>query len=147
MLSQSKLFKTAGNAFNAAYTLTLTSDLTGQDLGGQTAFTAFDSSAALTGVLALDGQGNTNSQFVFQINTDINTASISLVLINGAQACNVFWDEGGSAKLGTGTNFAGTVVAIDSVSVNPGATVQAGFFALNRGVHPGRRCHYGSDCL
>src|SRR5581483_7708363 len=69
--------------------------LTGQDLGGLTLLPGtycFSSSAQLTGTLTLDAQGNPDAVFVFQIGSTLTTASSSLVMvINGAQACNVFW--------------------------------------------------------
>jgi len=66
------------------------------------------SSLGLTGALTLDAQGNPNSVFVFQVGSTLTTASASHVnLINGAQACNVFWQVGSSATLGTSSVFTG----------------------------------------
>ena len=62
----------------------------------------------LTGTLTLDAQGDPNAVFVFQIGSTLTTASNSSVrVINGGQNCNVFWQIGSSATLGTGTTFAG----------------------------------------
>ncbi|KAL5406310.1 hypothetical protein PMIN03_007876 [Paraphaeosphaeria minitans] len=58
----------------------------------------------------------------------------SVILINGAQACNVFWQVGTSATLGTATVFAGSILASASISVNAGVTVNGGLFALNGAV-------------
>ena len=87
------------------------SDLTGQDLGGLTPDRRrlrFTTSAQLTGALTLDAQGDPNAQFVFEIGSTLTTASASsVVLINGASPCNVYWQVGSSATLGTTTAFQG----------------------------------------
>jgi hypothetical protein len=103
------------------------SDLTGQDLGGMTltpGVYCFDTSAQLTGTLTLDGQGDPNAVFVFKTGSTITTASAaSVAMINSASACNVFWQVGSSATLGTTTSFAGNVLALASISMNNGATL------------------------
>ena len=103
-------------------------NLTGDDLGTLMPLTpgvyCFDSSAALTGTLVLDAGGNPDAQFVFQIGTTLTTATgASVTLINGGQACNVFWLVGTSATLGTGTSFVGSILARTSVTLVTGATV------------------------
>ncbi|KAJ9634779.1 hypothetical protein H2199_008828 [Coniosporium tulheliwenetii] len=128
----------ATSAYTALAALTPTTFLTGQDLGGMTLFAGvynFASSGGLTGVLTLDGQGNSNALFVFQFGSTLTTASASsVVLINGAQACNVFWQVGSSATLGTTTNFAGNILASASITGNAGVTVQGGLYALTAAV-------------
>lgn len=103
------------------------SDLTSQDLGGLSltpAVYCFSSSAQLTGILTLDGQGDPNAIFVFQIGSTLTTASAaSLLLLNSASACNVFWQVGSSATLGSGTAFAGNLLALTSITLNSTATV------------------------
>jgi outer membrane autotransporter protein len=105
-------------------------DLSGQDLGGLTlapAVYSFTSSAQLTGVLTLNGLGNPNSEFVFQIGSALTTASNSVVLmINGANGDNVYWAVGSSATLGTNTRFAGNILALTSITANTGATIFCG---------------------
>ena len=79
---------------------------------------------SLTGPLVLDGAGNVNSVFIFQTDSTLITASGSTVtLINGAQECNVFWQVGSSATLGTGSVFGGNILALTSITVNTGVTV------------------------
>ena len=105
-------------------------DLTGQDLGGKVLIPgvyAFSSSAQLTGLLVLDGQGNSASEFVFQTGSTLTTASNSRVLlINGANGNNVYWAVGSSATLGTNTAFTGNIVALTSITLNTGATITCG---------------------
>lgn len=90
------------------------------------------SSLALSGQLTLDGQGNPNSVFVFQAASTLITASASsIVLINGARACNVFWQVGSSATLGTASHFKGTILALTSITVQTGTTVEGRALARN----------------
>ena len=105
-------------------------NLTGQDLGGLTltpGVYTFASSAQLTGTLTLDAQGDPNAEFVFQIGSTLTTASNSFViLINGADSCNVFYQVGSSATLGTNTTFEGNILALASVTLNTGASILNG---------------------
>ena len=71
----------------------------------------------MTGTLTLDAQGNPNAVFIFKIGSALDTASASkVVLINGAQPGHVFWQVGSSATLGTTTSFAGSIVALASIT-------------------------------
>jgi hypothetical protein len=110
-------------------------NLTDQNLGGRTltpGVYCFDTSAQLTGILTLDAQGDPSAVFVFQIGSTLTTASGSGVnFTNGAQPCNVFWQIGSSATLGTNTAFAGTLIALTSITANTGATVQGRLLARN----------------
>jgi type VI secretion system secreted protein VgrG len=102
-------------------------NLTSQDLGGLTltpGVYCFASSAQLSGILTLDGQGDPNAVFVFQIGSTLTTASASSVLLtNGASACNVFWQIGSSATLGTGTSFNGNLLAFTSITLTSNASI------------------------
>jgi type VI secretion system secreted protein VgrG len=90
---------------------------------------------ALNGALTLDGQGNANSVFIFQAGSTLTTASgSSIVLTNGAQACNIFWQVGSSATLGTGTSFKGNIMALTSISVTTGVTIEGRALARNGSV-------------
>jgi type VI secretion system secreted protein VgrG len=54
--------------------------------------------------------------------------------VNGAQACNVFWQVGSSATFGTTTEFAGTVIATASITATTGAVINGRLLALNAAV-------------
>src|SRR5579872_699308 len=133
---------TAQGSVTAAYTnlagQACTQDLTGQDLGGKTLTAGvycFSSSAQLTGTLTLNAQGNANAVFIFKIGSTLTTASgASVVLINGGSLCNVFWQVGSSATLGTGTSFAGNILALTSITLTTGATVTGRVLARNGAV-------------
>jgi hypothetical protein len=83
----------------------------------------------------LDAQGDPNAVFVFQAGSTLTTGSASQVkLVNGAQACNVFWKVGSSATLGTGTVLAGNILALASISINDGVALQGRALARNGAV-------------
>lgn len=140
----------AANATSAAAQLSLTTayndlagqtptrNLTGQDLGGLTltgGVYKFDTSAQLTGNLTLNAQGSTNSAFIFQIGSTLTTASnSSITMINGGSLCNVYWQVGSSATLGTSTAFLGNILALTSITLNTGATVTGRALARNGAV-------------
>jgi cell division septation protein DedD len=108
------------------------------DLGGQTLTPGVYNSASsigLTGALTLNAGGDPNAVFVFQAGSALTTASGSQVnLINGAQSCNVFWQIGSSATLGTGSSFRGTIIALTSITVTTGTTVDGRVLARNGAV-------------
>ena len=103
-----------------------TANLTG-NLGNRTLTAGayrYSSSAQLTGQLTLNAQGNPNAQFVFMIGSTLTTASASsVILTNGASPCNVYWQVGSSATLGSTTAFQGNLMALASISLNNGVTV------------------------
>ena len=125
-------------AYNSAAGRTPVTVESNPDLGGQRLDAGVykgTSSLALTGTVTLDGQGNANAVFIFQAGSTLITASNSVVqLTNGAQWCNVWWQVGSSATLGTTTTFVGTVMALTSASLNTGATVQGRILARNGSV-------------
>jgi subtilisin family serine protease len=125
-------------AYNSLAGQACTRDLTGQDLGGQTlteGVYCFASSAQLTGTLTLNAQGHANAVFIFRMGSTITTASASSILLtNGGSPGNVFWQVGSSATLGTGTSFAGNILAVASITVTTGARVTGRTLAMNGAV-------------
>jgi hypothetical protein len=114
------------------------STLVTTDLGGQTLTPGVYRSASglsLTGTVTLDGLGDPNAVFIFQAGSTLITASNSTVaLTNGTQPCNVFWQVGSSATLGTFTTFAGNILALTSATVTTGASVNGRVLARNGAV-------------
>src|SRR6185503_2182099 len=108
------------------------------DLGGLTLNSGVyndPSSFAITGTLTLDAQGDPNAVWIFQAGSTLVTASGSqVVLINGAQAANVFWQVGSSATLGTGSVFKGTIMALASITVTTGVNVEGRLLARTAAV-------------
>ncbi len=108
------------------------------DLGGQTLSPGVYNSASslgLTGTLILDGGGDPNATFVFQAGSTLTTSSASQVdLVDGAQSCNVFWQVGSSATLGSDSRFGGTIMALTSVTITTGASIDGRVLAVNGAV-------------
>ena len=132
----------AKNALTTAYNDAAsrsTNGSAGTDLAGQTfspgVHTASSSLLLSSGSVTLNAQGDPNAVFIFQIGSTLTTGSnTSVSLINGAQACNVFWQVGSSATLGTGTRFIGTVMAAASITANTAATIHGRLLAQTAAV-------------
>jgi cell division septation protein DedD len=93
------------------------------------------SSLDVGGSLTLDAGGDPNAVFIFQApSTLVTDSASSVILTNGAQACNVFWQVGSSATLGTNSAFTGSILALTSISVNTGDTVDGRALARNGAV-------------
>ncbi|MCO6009236.1 ice-binding family protein [Actinoallomurus purpureus] len=109
------------------------------ELGGTTKTPGvYDSPAGtfgITGTLTLDAQGDPNAVFIFKAASTLITASASSVnLVNGAQACNVFWLVGSSATLGTNSTLRGNIMAQASITVTTGVIVDGRALARSAAV-------------
>jgi len=130
-----------GTAYTQAEAAPSTKSVTGVPLGtgaDQTLTAGVYKSTStmhLTTTLTLNGEGDPNSVFIFQAVSTLKSASDSkVVLTNGAQACNVFWQVGSSATLGSGSAFSGTVMASTSVTVTSKVTVTGRVMAKTAAV-------------
>ncbi|TVP46316.1 MAG: DUF3494 domain-containing protein [Gemmatimonadales bacterium] len=109
------------------------------DLGGTTKPAGVYCSATgigVTGTLTLDGGGNPNAEFVFQAGSSLTTAG-NIVLINEAQAKNVYWQVGSSATIGTASKWQGNIVALTSITLVDTATLIGRALARNGAVSLG----------
>ena len=89
----------------------------------------------LTGTLTLDAAGDSSAVFIFQAGSTLITApDSSVALIGGASACNVYWQIGSSATLATATSFKGTILALTSIALQTGATLEGRALARNGAV-------------
>jgi len=114
----------AGTAGGAAITA---------DIGGQTLPAGVykaTTTLGITGILTLDGGGNPNASWIFQVGSALTTAAggvgtpaSQVKLIGSASAHNVFWETGSAATLGTNSIFAGTIMAKSSITLGTGATL------------------------
>jgi ice-binding like protein len=108
------------------------------DLGGLTLTPGVytdSSSFGLTGDLTLDALGDPDAEFIFQAGSTLGTAAASEIsLIDGAQADNVFFEVGSSATLGAGSDFAGTILALTSITADTGVAVDGRLLTLNGAV-------------
>jgi len=89
-----------------------------------------DGTLGITGVLTLDAAGDPTAEWVFQASSTLITAANStVVLAGGANPCNVFWQVGSSATLGSSSTMVGTIMADQSISTGNGTTVQGRLLA------------------
>jgi hypothetical protein len=106
------------------------------NLGGQTlppgVYTSATSMEISSGDLTLDGQGDPNAVWIFQMGTTlITTAGRQVILIGQAQAGNIFWQVGSSATIGGSSVFKGNILAYTSIALNTGATLEGRALARN----------------
>ena len=94
------------------------------------------SGIGITGVLTLDGGGDPNATFVFQAGSSLTTAG-NIVLINGAQARNVYFQIGSSATLGTASQIQGNILALTSITLVDNANLIGRALARNGAVSLG----------
>jgi hypothetical protein len=93
------------------------------------------STLGFTTNITLDAQGDPNAQFIFQVASALNTSgNTQILLLNGAQAKNVFWQVGSSAVLGGGSTFEGTILAYSSITLNIDTVVHGRALASNGAV-------------
>ncbi len=109
------------------------------DLGGTTLAAGVYCSAigiGVSGPLTLNGGGDPDAVFVFQAGSSLTTAG-DIVLINGAQAKNVYWQVGSSATLGTASQWKGNILALTSITLVDNANLIGRALARNGGVSLG----------
>lgn len=91
--------------------------------------------ASNTGTVTLDGGGNPNAVFVFQVNGALSFAAGShVVLTNGAKASRVFWQVNGAGNIGANADFVGTLMALDAVGIGNGSVVNGRALARDGAV-------------
>ncbi|MEY2539651.1 MAG: type secretion system secreted protein VgrG [Verrucomicrobiota bacterium] len=129
-------------AYNFIFDEPIGTDLSGQNLGTLAlpltpGVYTFAASAALTGTLFLDTQGDPNASFHFQIGTTFITDALSSVVtlgLGGAAAPNIFWQIGTSATIGANTSLQGTLLAQTSISLGAGAGISGRALAIDGAV-------------
>jgi hypothetical protein len=116
--------------------------LLGFDIGGETLAPGLYKSQSTmliqNGNLILDAQGDVNAVWIFQIASGLNTLGGNggnVILTNGAQAKNVFWQVGNSAAIGEGTTFNGNIIALNTITMNIGSTINGRLLARHNSVY------------
>lgn len=136
--NQAKLDLTA--AYNDAAGRTCTDIVTlSGNMGGLTLtpglYKSTSSLAISSGDLTFDAQGNPNAVFIIQIASTLTTTSgRKVILSGGATASHIFWQVGTSATFGTTSVFKGTVMAMQSITFNTGATLDGRALARSGAV-------------
>ncbi|MGA3362019.1 MAG: ice-binding family protein [Solirubrobacteraceae bacterium] len=131
--AKSDLVTAYNDAAGRSSTATISGDLAGRTLTPGVYTSA--SSLGLSGQLTLDAQGDPSAVFIFQAGSSLIIGSGSQVnLIGAAQACNVYWQVGSSATIGTGSAFVGNILALTSITMTTGATLQGSALARNGAV-------------
>lgn len=101
--------------------------------------------ASNTGTLTLDGEGDPDAIFVFQVNGALAFAAGShVVLTNGAQASRVFWQVNGAGAIGALSDFVGTMIALDAVGIGNGTLVNGRAMALTGALTLDNNQFYGA---
>ena len=136
--NQAKVDLTA--AYNDAKGRTSTDIVTlSGNIGGLTLtpglYKSTSSLAISSGDLTFDAKGTASSVFIIQIASSLTTTSgRKVILSGGALATNIFWQVGSSATFGTTSVFKGTIMALESITFNTGATLDGRALARNGGV-------------
>jgi len=135
--AQAQLDLTA--AYNDAAGRTLGAIALAGNLGGLTlAPGLYKSTSSLeisSGDLTLDAQGNANAVFIFEMASTLTTTTgRRVILAGGARAANIIWQVGSSATLGVNSVFKGNILAMASITVTTGASVEGRLLARTGAV-------------
>lgn len=89
------------------------------------------SAMSVDGNLILDAQGNANAVFVFIAPTAFNTsAGVTVSLINGAQASNIYWLVGAGLAMGASTTIPGNFLVTADATIGASSVVRGRVLGL-----------------
>lgn len=140
MLLQAKLDLTAAYLFAKNAVLPAPATVSGDQGGLTLAPGIYKSTSTLlvqNGNLTLDAQGDVNAVWIFQVASSFTTiggSGGSIILTNGAQAKNIFWQVGSSVTIGDNTAFKGNLLALTSITLNSNATLQGRVLCSNGSI-------------
>jgi hypothetical protein len=127
-------------------TVLLLADMVGLTLAPGV-YTVHAGTTNLSGLLRLDGGGNANAAWVFQMESTLITSVNSVVdVYNTGAGAGIYWNVSSSATIDTGTTFMGDVLALASVTMNTGATDLCGRMLADTGAVTLQMNSLGSTC-
>ena len=134
LLNQAQNDLTSAYVDAAGRPFTLDFGVVDNQLGGKTLFPGVyrfggAATANLIGNLTLDANGEVDPVWIFQATSTLITASDASVTLIGANSCDVFWQVGSSATIGTGTDFVGNIMADQSIALQTNATLEGSALA------------------
>ncbi|OYX52049.1 MAG: hypothetical protein B7Y93_09180, partial [Micrococcales bacterium 32-70-13] len=96
----------------------------------------FDGAATMNGMLTLDAAVDPKAVWMFQIGTSFLATEGSSVIFKDSigNPDMVYWQVGSSATLAVGVSMVGNILALASITVNNGATVNGRCLARNGAV-------------
>ncbi len=113
----------------------LPADFGGSNFGPGVHSTIVASGTAALGTFTIDGEGNPDAVFIFQVGAALAFgANTTMTLINGAQAKNVFWQVTGAGTLGASNYFVGTLISGAAVTAGAGSTVNGRLTSLTGAI-------------
>jgi hypothetical protein len=136
--TQAKLDLTA--AYNDAAGRTSTDIVTlSGNIGGLTLtpglYKSTSTLAISSGDLTFDAKGNADAVFIIQVASSLTVTSGRQVILKGsASAANIFWQVGSSATFGTTSAFKGTIMAMQSITFETGASLTGRALARSAGI-------------
>jgi hypothetical protein len=102
---------------------------------GVTCMSSFSADVLLNGTVTLDAGNDPNAFFIIRGNRALEAAvGTQVELINGAQACAVFWRFSTEVTLATGVEFYGNVISGTAITMTTGATLLGRVLARTAGV-------------
>ena len=109
------------------------------DLGGMTLSPGVRKSTSTLQItsadVTLDAGGNPNAVFIFQIASSFTVdVGRQVILSGGAQPSNIFWQVGSSATLNSNCSVSGNILALTTISLGTGATLNGRAMARNGSV-------------
>ncbi len=109
---------------------------------------AIGEASTLTGNLILNGQGDSRAEFIFKIGGAFSTAALSeIVLINGANPCNIYWVVEGAVTMATQTKMKGTVIANNAAFyIYSGVNLEGRFLTTNGAINIDSLTAFVPDC-
>jgi hypothetical protein len=132
----SDLFALYNNLFGRTPDYTIAVTLGGKTLTPGVHSTGSGAAATLSGDLTFDANGNPDAVFIVQIDGALTVGDNSnVILVDGASACNIYWQITGAFTLGATSVFRGTVVGGGAIELLEGSSLYGRAFTKAGAIH------------